>query len=204
MLNRRTRALCIAVATVAIVWVVAWNGFNFARQSRMTAEKFRAFTQSHDLSRLEGEERARALRELVDKLNALPHEERRKVRRGRDWDAWFNAMTDAEKEAFIEATFPSGVKQMITAFEALPENRRKRTIDEAMKSLRENAAIGDEREGDVQLGESDPGVSPELEKKIRTVGLKTFFAESSAKTKAEVAPLLEEIQRVLETGGRRR
>lgn len=204
MTNRRTRALWIAVTLVVMIWAVAWTGFTLAHNSKMTAAKFRAYVQSTDFSRLEGEERSRALRTLADKLNALPHEERRKVRRGRDWDSWFQLMTDAEKEAFIEATFPSGVKQMITAFEALPEGRRKRTIDEAMKSLRENAAMSDEREGEVRIGESDPGISPELEKKIRTVGLKTFFAESSAQTKAEVAPLLEEIQRVLETGGRRR
>jgi hypothetical protein len=174
-------------------------GFMVARQSRMTAEKFRAYAQSVDLSKLQGADRERALRKLADKLNALPPEERRAARGSRDWEPWFKVMSEAEKESFIEATFPTGVKQMITAFEKLPEDKRKRTIDEAIKRMREDQASGEDRAGEKGR---DPAVSPELEAKIRTTGLKTFFAESSAQTKAEVAPLLEEMQRVLESGGR--
>ena len=197
-MNRRARSLWLAGAIVAGIWLLSWAGFAVARQSRMTAEKFRAYAQSVDLSRLQGSERERALRKLAEKMNALPPEERRTVRGSRDWESWFNVMSEAEKEAFIEATFPTGVKQMITAFEKLPDDKRKRTIDEAMKRMREDQASGEGRAGEGR----DPAVSPELEAKLRTTGLKTFFAESSAQTKAEVAPLLEEMQRVLQSGGR--
>jgi hypothetical protein len=37
--------------------------------------------------------------------------------------------------------------------------------------------------------------------KIREVGLRTYFAESSAQMKIEAAPLLEEIQRQMQSGG---
>ena len=198
-MNRRARPLWLAGAIVVAIWLLTWAGFVVARQSRMTAEKFRAYAQSVDLSKLQSTDRERALRKLADKLNALPPEERRIARGNRDWEPWFKVMSEAEKESFIEATFPTGVKQMITAFEKLPEDKRKRTIDEAVKRMREDPASG---EGSAGEEGRDPAVSPELEAKIRTVGLKTFFAESSAQTKAEVAPLLEEMQRVLESGGR--
>ena len=198
-MNRRARSLWLAGAIVVGIWLLSWAGFAVARQSRMTAEKFRAYAQSVDLNKLQGAERERALRKLAEKLNALSPEERRAARGSRDWEPWFNVMSEAEKEAFIEATFPTGVKQMITAFEKLPEDKRKRTIDEAMKRMREDQVSGEGRAGEEGR---DPAVSPELEAKIRTTGLKTFFAESSAQTKAEVAPLLEEMQRVLQSGGR--
>ena len=198
-MNRRARSLWLAGAVVVVIWLLTWAGFVVARHSRMTAEKFRAYAQSVDLSKLQAAERERALRKLADKMNALPPDERRAARGSRDWEPWFKVMSEAEKESFIEATFPTGVKQMIVAFEKLPEDKRKRTIDEAVKRMREDQASGEGRAGEEGR---DPAVSPELEAKIRTVGLKTFFAESSAQTKAEVAPLLEEMQRVLESGGR--
>ncbi len=188
----------MALAVLVVVWLGAWGGVRLAASFKMTAQKFSAFADKLDLSKLYGADRAKALRELADKLNRLPAEERRRVRMGRGRpDRLFEQMTEAEKSDFIEATMPTGFKQMISSFEQLPDDRRKSAIERAVKRLQ------DRREGDPGSedgGRRPPEVSEALQKKILTLGLKTFYRESSAQTKAEVAPLLEELQRAMESG----
>ncbi len=198
MIAPRYRSLAMAAAALAGIWLLAWAGHRLVGGTKMTAQKFAAYADKLDLSRLKGEERARALRELADKLNRLPAEERRRVRAGNGRPGrLFEQMTEQEKGEFIEATMPTGFKQMLSSFEQLPEDRRKRAIERAMGRLKEGRGGFDEPEGTTNR---PPEVSPELQKQILTLGLKTFYKESSAQTKAEVAPLLEEIQRAMEGG----
>jgi hypothetical protein len=190
--NPRKRAVGVALLAVAVIWAVAMVGYFVAKNARVTPEKVQAYVAGTDLSKLSAAERAEALRKLAEMLNRLSMEERRELRMGRLFEDWFAQMTEAEKGEFIEATLPTGFKQMITAFEELPEDKRKRAVDQAMKRLREQQPSGDRANG--------PPLSPELEAKVRTIGLKSFYSQSSAQTKAELAPLLEEIQRNMESG----
>lgn len=198
MLNPRKRALMWALTAIVGIWVAAWAGYRFFGQLKVTAEKVKSFVASVDLSQLSGAERAAAIRELEDMLNRLSYQERQRLRLERAAGRWFEQMTEDEKGQFIEATMPTGFKQMITAFEELPADKRKRTVDGAIRRLREErermAANGGEP------GTNGPPISPELEAKVRTIGLKSFYGESSAQTKAELAPLLEELQRSMESG----
>ena len=168
----------------------------------MTAEKVRAYAESVDISKLSGDARAKAIRELADKLNALSLEERRKARLERQAWSWFDKMTEEEKAAFIEATMPTGFKQMLTSFEQLPDDKRRKTIDDALKRLKETRdQVAGGSGGPNQGGTNSPPIlSDELQAKVRTIGLKTFYSQSSAQTKAELAPVLEEMQRVMESG----
>ena len=180
------------------VWLLAWGGYYLTQQARMTADKVVAFLQAHDLAQLHGDRRARVLQELAAKLNALPLEERRKARMNRLFDHWFGEMTDDEKASFVAATMPSGIKQMLTAFEQLPEDRRKKTIEDALKQLQD---ARDQSTEDGTGGPNEPPVlSKELRQKVISVGLNAYYSQSSAQTKAELAPLLEEIQRSMESG----
>ena len=195
--NPRYRPLMMALAALVVVWLVAWAGFRLAAHSRMTADKYHAYATRLNLAKLQGQERARALRELADKLNRLPLEERRRVRMERGgWSGVFEQMTEQERGDFIEATMPTGFKQMLTSFEQLTPDKRKRAVDRALKQLRAQS------EGDFsQQGTNrPPEMSEELQKKMLTVGLNTFYKESSAQTKAEMVPLLEELQRTMENG----
>ena len=202
MLSQRWRPVFLSVAAVIVIWAVAMIGYAIAKSSKMTAEKVRAYAASVDLSKLSGDARARAIKALAEKLNALSLEERRKARLERLTWIWFSQMTEEEKAGFIDATMPTGFKQMLTSFEQLPEDKRRRTIDDALRRLREQR----DQSPTAQRGENPGGtngppvLSDELQAKIRTIGLKTFYSQSSAQTKAELAPVLEEMQRVMQSG----
>jgi len=168
----------------------------------MTGEKIRQYVRSIDFGKLSAEERSKALLALAAKLNALSREERLRLRGQEEWRSWFLQMTESEKEEFIDATLPTDVTQMIDAFERLPADKRKKTIDDAMKNLRkaaEQPGSADPSSGAVDTN-SPAYLDPQLTQKAQTLGLKTFFSQSSPETKAEMAPLLEELQHQMESG----
>ena len=197
-MSQRWRPVVISALAVCGIWLVALAGYRIAKNAKMTAEKVKAYAESVDISKLTGAARAKAIRELADKLNALTLEERRKARLERAAWSWFDQMTEEEKARFLEATMPTGFKQMLTSFEQLPEEKRRRAIDDALRRLKE--ARGQFGAGPGRGTNSPPVLSDELQARIRTIGLKAYYSQSSAQTKAELAPVLEELQRVMESG----
>jgi hypothetical protein len=200
MLSQRWRPLVFIFAAVLAIWAAALVGYQIARNAKMTAAKVQEYVNSVDLSKLSGEQRQKALRTLASKLNALSLEERRKARFQRSAWNWFEQMTEEEKSQFVDATLPTGFKQMLTSFEQLPQEQRRKTIDDALRELKR---VGDQAPGEglgASGGTNAPVISPELEAKMRTMGLKAFYSQSSAQTKAELAPVLEELQHLMETG----
>jgi len=202
MAGPRERPIWIAAIIIAVAWGFSTAGYLAAKNSRMTAEKLRAFAQSVELGKLSGEARAKAMGDLADKLNSLSPEERRRARLERIWQRWFDEMTEEEKATFIDATMPTGFKQMLASFEQMPEERRRSAIGDAMRRLKEaQEEVSREGTPPAESGTNQPpAMSPELQQKITKIGLKTFYGESSAQTKAEIAPLLEELQRTMESG----
>src|SRR5437879_8340506 len=122
MVSSRWRPVLIGVIALCVIWALALAGFTIARNAKVTPEKVRAYVEATDFRNLSGEARAKAIKRLADMLNALSLEERRQARLDRVTRKWFQEMSEEEKGAFIEATMPTGVKQMRGAFEQLPEN----------------------------------------------------------------------------------
>jgi hypothetical protein len=198
MLNQRQRPILRAMIALVLIWGVAIAGYEIARHAKVTPEKVRAYIESTDFSHLSAAEREAAIRKLAAMLNALSLEERRSLRLERT--AWFNAMTEAEKSEFLEATLPTGFKQMLAAFEGMPPDRRKHVVDQAVKQMKDaNENMAADRSSPT-AGGNGPILSPELQEKVTKIGLQSFYSQSSAQTKAELAPLLEEMQHTMESG----
>ena len=199
--SQRWRPVVVTVGVVLAIWVAALAAYWTAKNATVTAEKVRSYVASVDLNRLSPAERAKALRRLEEMLNKLSLEERQRMRLERLPEGWFLEMTDEEKAQFLEATMPTGFKQMLAAFEQLPEEKRRKTVDDAIRRLkRAQSKLEAEGGPDAPGTNAAPALSPELEAKVRTIGLQTFYSQSSAQTKAELAPVLEELQRVMESG----
>lgn len=202
MANHRQRIIIWAALALVGIWVVALAGWWITSNLKITPEKVTAYVDGTDLSKLSAADRAKAIQRLADMLNKLSLDERQRLRMDRTAYRWFELMTEEEKGQFLEATMPTGFKQMISAFEEMPEDKRRIAIADAVKRLRSTS----DRINTAQLQEGGPAtnrpprLSPELEAKVRTIGLKTFYSQSSAQTKAEMAPLLEELQRAMESG----
>jgi hypothetical protein len=198
MLSPRQRPVVLALAALAAIWLLALAGYKIARSAVVTPEKVRAYVLSVDLDRLSAADRAAALQRLAAMLNALTLEERQGLRLDRN--AWFNKMTDEEKGKFLDATMPTGFKQMLAAFEEMTPDKRQHVVDQAMKQMKDAeqklAATGQAP----PPGANGAVLSPELQEKVTKIGLQSFYSQSSAQTKAELAPLLEEMQRMMESG----
>ena len=202
MTSHRRRTLGLAGLGLIGVWLVVGAGWLVSNRAKATAEKVAAYLHQTDLAKLSAEKRAQALRELSRQMAALPVEERRKARLDEAWERWFAAMTEQEKGAFIEATMPSGFKQLIASFEQLPEDKRRRAVSDALRDLkkaRDDDAADEQSELRINTNRP-PELSEELQQKVVRIGLKSFYTESSAQTKAELAPVLEEMQRLMESG----
>jgi hypothetical protein len=202
-MNARYRPLLLAAAALVAVWLAALGGYAFFDHLKMTPEKLRAYVQGTDLSKLSGAARDKALRDLADKINALSPEDRRQGHLDRLWSQWFREMTEEEKGRFLDATLPSGFHQMLASFEQQPAEKRQRAIDNAIKRLRQ--ARDNPPQGTNQFDPNNtngpPVLSEDLQKRVAAIGLSSVYGNSSAETKAELAPLLEEIQISMETGG---
>jgi hypothetical protein len=200
MLSQRKRPVLVAVAALIFIWVAAIVGYQIAQNAKVTPDKVRAYIASVDFSHLSAAERAAAIQRLAAMLNALTLEERQSLRFDNTAYHWFEQMTEDEKGAFLEATMPTRFKQSLTAFENLPADKRQRVVAQAVKQMK------DQREKMIATGQLPPQgtngmvLSQELQDKVAKMGLQSFYSQSSAQTKAELAPLLEEMQRTMQTG----
>lgn len=196
-MNQRNRPILIAAAAILAAWLLAWSGYVICGHTKMTAEKVRKYEATLDFARMAAAERLKALKTLAEKINAMSPEERQRWRLDLDW---FRQLTEEEKTFFLDAFLPGEMKTALRMFEQWPKQRQQHEIDQAMEELQRHAADPGGHPLGGQNGTNGPLFSPELDKKIRTMGLNALYSQGSASTKAALAPLLMEVQRQFESG----
>ncbi len=197
MKNRAFRPLMYAAGALVLVWVVALTIYYFSGKSKMTVEKLHEYVLATDLGQLSDADRGRSIDQFADMVNSLSPEDRAKWRRLNDWKKWFAQMTEAERARFIDKTLPSGFKQMMDAFSQLPADQRKKMVDDAVNNLKQGTV---NNSGGAYGNNGPPPLSPELEQQVRQIGLQALYTTSSAETKAELSPLVEQLELQIHSG----
>ena len=203
MMSPRQKPVLVAAAILLVIWAVAFAGYMIAKNAKVTPDKVRAFVDTTDFSHLTGADRETALQRLAAMLNALTMEERQGLRRDRTIAGWFNEMTEAEKGEFLDKTAPTGFKQMINAFQGLPQDKRQQVVSRAVRQLKEQRSqmgAGQMPQGTNSMATNNIILDQQLQDQVTKIGLQTFYSQSSAETKAELAPLLEEMQTTMQSG----
>ena len=86
----------------------------------------------------------------------------------------------------------------------MPAEKRQKVVNNAVKQLRELRDTSDEEfqkeKEKANANTNNPVLSEDLQKKVAMIGLQSVYGNSTAETKAELAPLMEEIQKNMESG----
>ena len=104
-------------------------------------------------------------------------------------------LSGEEQLYFLERRIGRAFEQIMDSFNEMDRDERKKIVERSLKRIRER---GDGSSG--PFGEDNP----EVAEQITDAGLKAYYSTANAETKIDLAPLLEEMQRTITLGGRRR
>lgn len=196
-MNLRNRLLVKGLLALLALWFVVAMVTRWAGSLTPTPAKIEKFVAKNPLSEIEDpDERKRVISRVAEMMNQLDPEdlrdlERRGTRESRE--AILRSMTPEEQWFFMEKRMGRAFSQMMEVFNEMERSERKATVERALSQLRKNEG------GNGPMDEA----SPEMVEKIASAGMKAYFEDSSAETKMDLAPLMEEIQSIMSNPGRR-
>lgn len=165
------------------VWLVAMGIVLLARAQKATPERVAVYFQE-DLNAQSSADRAHHLKRAAAMLNELSFEERQQLRRNREQEKFFSQLTPEEQGQFLDATLPTGFRQMMENFNRMDPVKRKQFVDRALAQMKAH-------EGDAPPRHLDDA---NVQKMVNQ-GLHSFYNDSSADVKLDLAPLIEEMQK---------
>jgi hypothetical protein len=170
------------------IWLVAGGGMFLARRAKATPETLVAYVQENPLEGKSPKDRARIIEKTAKQLNELGYEERQQFRMGRKLGEFTRALTPDERDRFLDLTLPTGFKQMMESLNNMTPEKRQRFAEKALEDMKK-------REGERPPNEELDATG----RKIIEQGFKSFYSEASAEVKMDVAPLIEQLQKNLQS-----
>lgn len=189
-----------AAVALGILWAAVLGIMWVAGYFEITPEKIAAYTEAHPISDIEDPaDREAHIRKLADMVNHLEFDERREARERQDpasREMWQN-LTPAERALMVELTMGTFFDNMMKAFNKMEPEERKRVAEDTIAQLKKGDQM---RPGEAEQLE-ERGV--EMFEKVMSEGLRSYYQEASAETKIDFAPVLEEMQTVMQDPRRR-
>lgn len=176
-----------AILILVVLWGVAGGVMWAARQAKATPEGVQRYLAEHPVAGKPPEARGQVVEKLAKQLNQLTVEQRRQGPVRKEVDSFFRGLEPVEKERFLDLTMPTGMKQMMEAFNQMTSENRRKFVDRALREMH--------KEGEEGLPQGDEAV---YRQKMVQHGVHSFYADATADTKLDFAPLLEQMQRNLQ------
>ena len=151
-----------------------------------------AYVDAHPVEGKSTTERSKTMESVAKKLNHLTYEERREVRLSRRLDKFFRTLNPDEQGRFLDLTLPEGFRQMMEALNKMEPDKRKAFVERTLEQLRKDEGLSPEEAH--ERFEKDGNIQ-----RIIDQGLKSFYSDASAETKMDLAPVIEQMQRNLES-----
>jgi hypothetical protein len=171
-----------------LVWGVAGLIVYGVRKARPTAQSLADYIARHPLAAQTEAARAKTIAHVSDMLNGISFEDRQTLQGHGVTRDFFKELTPDEQSAFLDATLPSGFKQMMDAFNKMDPDKRRKFVDHALEEAKKH-------EGEAP----PPGFDDKMAQKMISQGLRSFYSDASADVKLDLAPLIEQMQRNLQS-----
>ncbi|MFT5465257.1 MAG: hypothetical protein ACI8UO_000345 [Verrucomicrobiales bacterium] len=190
------RLLFKASIALAALWGAVIGIMWLAGSYEVTPEKIEAYVEENPIAKMDdSDEREGHIRKVAKMVNQLDYEARGNMRRppepGRD--PFWRHLTPEERVLMIELTMGNYFDNMMRAFNEMDPDERALVAQQTIKRLRENERM---RPDEAEQLEGKDGA--EMFEKVMSEGLRAYYQGASADTKIDFAPVLEELQTVLQ------
>lgn len=196
----RNRLLVKGLLALAVLWTGTFVAIRIVGSLKPTPERIAAFVEDHPLEEISDPgERREVIGRIAGMLNQLEADDIRQIEaggRGREAQRkLFSTMNEEEQWYFMDLRMGRAFSQMMEVFNEMDRDERKATVRRALERI---------RSGDGEAGVRGPldGSDSEMVDKVASAGLQAYFRDASAETKVDLAPLMEEVQKIMSNPGR--